>query len=278
MTTTTAAASTAPPPSAVRLGLARAGIELKTFFRQWDAVVFTFALPIVLLVMLGMIFSDIYEGSTVTASQYFVPGMLAAGVASTTFVNLGGSIAADRDDGTLRRLRGAPMPPSAYFIGKVLMAVAVTAVEVVLVLAVGVLLFDLSLPSTPQRWFTAAWVLILGTTACALLGIAASGLARSARTAGAVFNLPYLVLGFCSGVFFTPISALPAPLLQFGALFPLRWMAQGFRSAFLPDTILSQEVVHSWEHAKTALVLVAWIIGGAVLALRVFSWKGRHDG
>jgi ABC-2 type transport system permease protein len=278
MTAVTTKALTTKGPSAARLGLARAGIELKIFFRQWDAVVFTFSLPVVLLVMLGSIFDDLYEGSTVTSSQYFVPGMLAAGVASTTFVNLGGGIAADRDDGTLRRLRGVPMPPSAYFLGKALMSLVVTAIEVVLVLAVGVLMFDLSLPSTAQRWFTAVWVLVLGTAACALLGVAASGLARTARAAGAVFNLPYLVLGFCSGVFFTPISALPQPFLQIGSLFPLRWMAQGFRSAFLPDTILSQEVVHSWELRKTALLLAAWTVGGMLLALRVFRWSGPRDG
>jgi ABC-2 type transport system permease protein len=260
------------------LGLARANIELRIFFRQWDAVVFTFTLPLVLLVMLGSIFTGVYPDSPVTVSQYFVPGMLAGGVASTTFVNLGIGIAADRDDGTLRRLRGAPVPPSAYFIGKVLMALVVTAVEVVLVLAVGVVLFDLSLPSSPERWFTAAWVLVLGTAACGLLGVAASGLARSSRSAGAVFNLPYLVLGFCSGVFFTPVSALPEPILQFGALFPLRWMAQGFRAAFLPDSILSQEVVHSWELGKTALILVAWTIGAMLLALRTFSWRSHRDG
>jgi ABC-2 type transport system permease protein len=154
----------------------------------------------------------------------------------------------------------------------------VTVIEVVLVLAAGVLLFGLRLPDTPQRWFTAGWVLVLGTAACALLGLAASGLAGSARTAPAVLNLPYTVLAFCSGVYFTPVRAVPEPLLQLGALFPLRWMAQGFRSAFLPDTILSQEVVHSWEHGKTALVLGAWTLGGMLLARRTFRWKGRRDG
>jgi ABC-2 type transport system permease protein len=266
------------PPSVWRLGLARTGVELRIFYRQWDAVVFTFSFPVVLLVILGTLFSDSYPGSDVTASQYFVPGMLAAGVASTTFLNLGGGIATDRDDGTLRRLRGVPMPPAAYFVGKVLMALLVTAIEMVLVLTVGVLMFDLSLPATPGRWFTAAWVLLLGTAACALLGIAVSGVAGSARTAPAALNLPFVVLAFCSGVYFTPISALPDWLLQLGSVFPLRWMAQGFRSAFLPDTILSQEVVHSWEHGKTALVLAAWTIGGMVLAMRTFRWKGRRDG
>lgn len=263
--------------STLALGMARADIELRVFFRQWDAVIFTFALPVVLLVLLGSIFTGTYVGSSVTVSQYFVPGMIAGGIASTTFVNLGASIASDRDDGTLRRLRGAPAPAGAYFLGKIMMALVVTAIEVVLVLAVGVVLFGLSLPSTPGRWLTATWVLLLGTAACALLGIAASGLARSARSAGAVFNLPYLMLGFCSGVFFTPISALPAPILQLGSLFPLRWMAQGFRAAFLPDSILGQEVVRSWELGKTALILAAWTIGGTLLALRTFSWRSNRD-
>jgi len=261
-----------------RLGVARAGVELKNFYRQWDAMVFTLSFPVVLLIILGTIFRGTYEGSDVTSAQYFVPGMLAAGLASTTFLNLGGGIATDRDDGTLRRLRGVPMPPAAYFVGKALMALAVTAAEVVLVCATGVLLFGLRLPATPGRWFTLGWVLVLGCAACALLGVAASGLAGSARSAPVVLSLMYLVLGFCSGVYFTPVNALPEPLLQAGALFPLRWMAQGFRSAFLPDTILSQEVVYSWEHGKTALILAGWTLGGLLLARRTFRWRGRRDG
>lgn len=281
---TTAVTATTPlttvdvGPSVWRLGLARGSIELKAFFRERDAVVFTFAMPVVLLVLLGSIFDDLYAGSTVTAAQYFVPSMLAAGVASTTFVNLGVGIATDRHTGALKRLRRVPMPPAAYFVGKLVLVAVVTAAETALLLGVGVLAFDLALPTDPGRWLTFAWVFALGAVACCFLGIAASGLARSARSAPAVMNVPYLVLSFASGVFVTPAAALPEPLIQIGSLFPLKWMAQGFRSAFLSDTILPQEVAGAWEHGRTAVVLAAWCIGGLVLCLATFRWRSRLDG
>jgi ABC-2 type transport system permease protein len=260
------------------LVLARGRVELLCFFRERDAVVFTFALPVVLLLLLGSLFDGTYPGSDVTSTQYLVPSMMAAGVASTTFVNLGVGVATDRDDGTLKRLRAVPMPRSAYFLGKVMLVLVASVAEVALLLGAGVLLFGLELPRTPERWLTFAWVFLLGAAACAFLGIAASGLARSARSAAAVMNLPYIVLAFASGIFYTPVSAIPAPLLQIASLFPLRWMAQGFRSVFLPDTILSQEVTGTWEHGRTAAVLAAWCIGGLVLCLVTFRWRGRRDG
>jgi ABC-2 type transport system permease protein len=264
-------------PGTVYLGLHRGIVELKAFFRERDAVVFTFALPAVMLALLGSLFSAVYPGG-VTASQYLAPSMMAAGVATTTFVNLGIAIATDRDDGTLKRLRGVPMPPAAYFLGKVVMVLVLSVAEVALLLAIGVVLFDLKLPVDAAHWLTFGWVFVLGVTGCSFLGIAASSLAGSQRSAAAVMNLPYLVLSFVSGIFFTPVGHLPKSLLAIGSLFPLKWMAQGFRSAFLPDTILDLEVVNSWEHGRTALVLAAWCLGGLLLCLTTFRWRGRRDG
>ncbi|GAA3779508.1 ABC transporter permease [Micromonospora maritima] len=263
-------------PSALLLGLHRGRLELKVFFREWDAVAFTFALPVVILALLGSIVSGVYPESDVTAAQYLAPSMVAAGVASATFVNLGAGIAGDRDDGTLRRLRGTPMPPAAYVLGKTVQTTVVAAAETVLLLAVGALLFELRPPTDPARWLTFGWVFLLGATACSLLGIAVSGVIGSARSAGAVTQLPYLVLAFVSGIYVTPIGALPQPLLVLGSIFPLKWMAQGFRSAMLPDTILPAEAVADWEHGRTALVLAAWCIGGLLLCLSTFRWHGRR--
>jgi ABC-2 type transport system permease protein len=58
---------------------------------------------------------------------------------------------------------------------------------------------------------------------------------------------------------------------QVGALFPLKWLTQGMRSAFLPDSFASNEVAGSWELASVALVLVAWAVGACVLALLTFG-------
>src|SRR4029453_1563749 len=130
--------------------------ELKTFFRLRDAVVFTFSLPVVMLAILGSVFSRDVEGTGITASHLFAPGIIAGGVASTSFVNLGIGIATDRDNGTLKRLRGVPMPVLSFFLGKLLLVLVGSVAEAALLLGVGFLFFDLTLPSEVGRWATFA--------------------------------------------------------------------------------------------------------------------------
>jgi len=264
MSTTTTAR---PAPTTWGLGISRGGLELRRFFRNRDAVIFTFSLPTVLLVLLGSVFSGQYEGTGVSASQILAAGMIAAGIMSTTFVSLGIDIATDRDDGTLKRLRGTPMPPAAYFVGKVVLVAVTTLAQTVLMLTVAVLLFDLSLPDTAARWFTLVWVFVLGVISCSLLGIAMSTLAANARSASAIVQLPYLALQFISGVFVNPISALPAGLVTLASFFPVKWMAQGFRSVFLPDIMVRFEAAGAWELDRVALVLGAWCVAGLALCL-----------
>jgi ABC-2 type transport system permease protein len=266
-----------PLPSTLGLGLSRAAVELKGFFREKDTLVFTFTLPIVILMILGSVFADLIEGTGITASQLFVGGMIAGGVASTSFLTLGAGIAADREDGTLKRLRGTPMPAVAYFLGKVVLVLVASLAELGILLGVGVFAFGLEVPTTPGRLFTLAWVFLLGVTACSLAGIAVSSLARSARGAGGLANLSLLVLMFASGVYVVPVSGLPAPLIAVGSLFPLKWMAQGMRSVFLPDVMARLEAAGAWEHGRTVLVLGAWCIGGLVLCLTTFRWRGRRE-
>ncbi|MFH9611128.1 ABC transporter permease [Streptomyces sp. NPDC017448] len=266
------------PPGVVKVGVARGALELKQFFRERDAVVFTFALPVVLLLLLASIFSGTVPETGVKASQIFAASMIAAGIMSTTFVSLGTGIAQDRDDGTLKRLRGTPTPMASYFIGKVLMVLVVSFAEVVVLLAIGRGIFGLRLPTDPAKWFTFGWVFVLGVVSCALLGIAISSLPRTAKSASAVIMLPFIGLQFVSGVLFNPISELSSPLVEIGSAFPLKWMAQGFRSVFLPDSMTFQEVAGSWELGRTALILAAWCVGGLVLCLLTFRWKNSRQG
>jgi ABC-2 type transport system permease protein len=266
------------PPNVLRTGVARATIELKQFFRERDAVVFTFSLPVVLLVLLASIFRGTVPGTGVPTSQIFAASMIAAGIMSATFVTLGTGIAQDRDDGTLKRLRGTPTPPTSYFIGKVLLVLVVSFAEVVVLLAVSRVMFDLRVPADLGTWAVFAWVFLLGVVSCALLGIAISSLPRSAKSASAVILLPFIALQFISGVLFNPITALPSPMVEIGSAFPLKWMAQGFRSVFLPDSMTFQEMAGSWELGRTALILSAWCGGGLLLCLLTFRWKNSRQG
>jgi ABC-2 type transport system permease protein len=183
----------------------------------------------------------------------------------------------ERDRGVLKRLRGTPMPRSVYFTGKIILVLSIGVVETALLLAVAAAFFGVSLPNSPGRWLTFAWVSVLGITACTLCGIAFSSVARTGRSAPAVVTPVALVLQFTSGVFFV-YTNLPPWMQQLSALFPLKWMCQGMRSVFLPDSFASQEVAGSWELGKVAIVLLAWCVGGLVLCLLTFRWTTKRDG
>jgi ABC-2 type transport system permease protein len=64
---------------------------------------------------------------------------------------------------------------------------------------------------------------------------------------------------------------------QFAAVFPLKWLCQGMRSVFLPDSFQRQELAGSWELGRVALVLLVWSAVALVLALRTFRWQRRDD-
>ncbi|MGH8892576.1 MAG: ABC transporter permease [Actinomycetes bacterium] len=257
------------------LGLRRVRIELLTFARDREAAFFTMILPVLLLVVFGSAFGeDIVPG--VTFSQYFLAGMLASGIVYTSFQNLAIAIPQERDDGTLKRLQGTPMPKAAYFVGKVGMVLVIYVVQVALLMALGVALFGVNLPTAPADWWTFTWVSVLGLVCCTLLGIAFSAVTRSGRGAPALVSPVVLVLQFTSGVFFV-YDELPAWMQQMAALFPLKWLCQGMRSVFLPDSFQQQELAGSWELDRVAMVLAAWALGAVLLALRYFRWRRREE-
>ncbi|AGZ44962.1 ABC transporter permease [Actinoplanes friuliensis] len=259
------------------IGLRRGGIEILQFLRDKTALIFSFGFPALLLLLFGTIFSDDYDHPGLSAARVFSASMIAYGIVSTAFITMGVGIATDREDGTLKRLRGTPVTAGSYFLGKLVLVAALTAAEVVVLLAVGVFVFDVPLPDDPGRWFTFGWLFVLSVLACGLLGIAASALVRSARTAGAVLNVPVVALQFLSGVFIHPITQLPDWMITVASIFPVKWMAQGFRSVFLPDSTVGFEAGGAWEHGRIALVLGVWCVVGLVLCLVTFRWTNQRD-
>ncbi len=272
----TATNATVKLPSVLTVGLARGRHELRCFFRSRDAVLFTLAFPVMLLVLFGAIFGDQDTVPGTKYSQVLLAGIMASGLGSVTFISLAISIATERDAGDLKRLLATPMPKVAYFIGKMIQILVIMVLEFALILAVGVLLYGVKLPSSASRWLTFGWVTVLGAIACALLGIAMSSVPKNAKSAAAIVNLPFVALQFLSGVFVS-FNDLSPTLRGVASLFPLKWIAQGYRSVFLPDQYLRVEPGGSWQHGMCAVVLGAWILGGLILCVRTFRWQ-RRDG
>jgi ABC-2 type transport system permease protein len=273
---TSSGRTTSQVRSFVRAGFARGHVEILQFFRSKDAVVFTLALPVVLLALLASIFNGRVHGTTVRYSQLYTTGLLAAGLASTSFLNLAVSIATERENGGLKRLAGTPMPRTAYFVGKAILVLVACTLEITVLLAFGHFVYNVALPGSLERWWTFIWVTFLGAISMSLIGIAVSSVPRTARSAAPVANLPLLVLEFISGVF-VPVTSISPTLYAIAGIFPLRWIAEGYRSSLLPNYFQYVEPNHMWDHGEMALVLVIWCVAGLVLSARTFRWTGLGE-
>jgi ABC-2 type transport system permease protein len=263
-------------PSMSTVAWRRTRFEVLTFFRNREAVLFTFLFPVMLLLLFGSIFSGDVNGTDIRYTQVLCSGILASSVASVTFVSLAMGIATERDEGALKRLAGTPMPKVSYFLGKIGLVFTTAIAEVVLVLVISVLMFGLKLPHDVSKWAEFAWTFVLGVSACTLLGIAMSSVPKTAKSAAPVVNLPFVALQFISGVF-VPFWQLSPTLRKVADIFPLKWMAQGFRSVFLPDHFLQVEPGGSWQAGTRALVLLVWCVLGTLLCIRTFRWTANND-
>lgn len=272
--TTTTLIPALPRGRSLRLGVNRTLYELKTYFRQGDSVFFTFLFPVVFLTIFSVAFGDGSFGpdeNALSAAEYYLPGMLAAGLLLSGLQNLAIDIAAEKSDGTLKRLAGSPLPVYSYFMGKIGQVLITGILQAILLLGVAGLVFQVALPTEPERWFTFAWVFLLGVTTSAILGIALSGLPRSGKSATAVILPIVLILQFISGVYLA-FSQLPEWLQNVASVFPLKWMAQGMRAAFLPDSFASLEQGGEWGLGWVALFTMVWLVVGLVACRFTFRW------
>ncbi len=260
----------------ITLGFSRIRYEVKGYFRQTDSLFFTFLFPIVFLTIFSVAFSNVNfgkdaSGHAVTAADYYLPAMLAAGLLLSGLQSLAIDIAEEKSDGTLKRLGGSPLPVMSYFVGKIGKVLVTGILQAALTVLVAGVIFRVALPTDPAKWLTFAWVFVLGVSTCAVLGIALSALPRSGKSATAVIIPITLVLQFISGIYL-PFSQLPAWLQNFASIFPLKWLAQGMRSVFLPDSFKIAEQGHSWDLTGVLIATGIWLVVGLVLCRVTFRW------
>jgi ABC-2 type transport system permease protein len=258
-------------PNTWTMGWRRGKIEVRQFSRQRESVVFTTLFPVILMAIFGSVLTGEITGG-VKFSQYFLAGMIASGLVNSGFQQLAINIPMERDDGSLKRLRGTPIPVTSYFIGKMILVLASVTIQVALLLLGGVLFFGIHLPSSPTKWAIFALIMFLGIAGSTALGVAFSTVPKSGRGASAIVIPVVIIMQFFSGVFFV-FTQLPHWMQQFASLFPLKWLCQGIRSVFLPDAFAQSEVTHSWETGRTLLVLTVWLILGLVVSIRTFKWN-----
>ena len=201
-------------------------------------------------------------------------GIIAAGILGASLQNMAISIATERSDGTLKSLAGTPMPKSAYFIGKIVQVFAVTVLIIVILLAIGVLVYGVDLPSGARLVH-----LRLGRRA-GLGGLHAArhrgvqpgqerpvgvGDGDPDRAGAAVHLRRLLPVQPAARLDADGRRALPAEVDGAG---PAVGVPAG-----RPGRARSRPA--AWELGRVALVLGIWCVVGLVLCVATFRWQDR---
>jgi ABC-2 type transport system permease protein len=248
----------------MRLFLHELRAQQRLFWRSRELAFFTFALPIILYFLLGSVYGD-DEVDGIAGADYLLAGMLGYGAASTAFAGLAIMLVIRREAGILKRLRATPLPASTYLAAVLASIVLVFAFESVVMIVIGRVAFDTSLP---DRFVSLAVALLLGTASFAALGVGLSGLVRSAEGASAVVNAIYLPVSFISGAFFSPES-FPTFLEAIANVLPLTYFIELVRDVMLHGSEI-------WDEPTAVAVITAWGAAGLAAAFRSFRWEPRE--
>lgn len=240
---------------AAGLALREFRFENKAFWRNPAAAFFTFVFPLMFLV----IFNGLFE-----QTQFYVPAIGAFAVITACFTNIAMGVTIARDQGVLKRVRGTPLPPVSYLLGRVLHAIFIALILVGIVVLAGALFYDVDPPEKLGRFLA---TLATGAASFCALGLAFTVLVPNEEAAPAVVNAAVLPLSFVSDIFI-PSDHAPDWMRTIADIFPIKHFAQAMLASFDPG-------FRDWSNVDL-IVIALWGLAGLVLALRFFSWEPRR--
>jgi ABC-2 type transport system permease protein len=246
-----------------RLFLHQVRTEQLTFWRSRESAVFVFVFPLLLYVLLGAVYDNTIDG--VPAADVLLAGMLGYGCANTAFAGLAITLVIRRESGVLKRLRATPLPAPTYLGAVLVSALATFALQTVALVVLGSVLYGASLPDRP---FSLAGAVLVGTAGFAGLGLAAAALIRSAEGSSAVVNVIVLPMAFLSGAF-GPTRDFPSWLQAIADVLPLKYFIE-----IVEGVLLLGEPV--WADPVSLAVVAAWGTGGVIVARLRFGWEPRE--
>ena len=244
------------------------GYEQKLYWRSPSSAVFTFAFPILLLV----IFATLNQAETIRVlggiryNQYYVPGIVAFGVISACYTNLAIALCFRRDTGVLKRIRGTPLPPWVFMAGTIGSSLVVSLLLVALTTSVGVLGYGVTFPG---RWGALLLTLGVGAFCFCGLGLAMTVVISTATASPAIVNGVLFPLLFISGTFY-PVAATSLPG-RIASVFPIRYFEQAMFAVFDPRS------TGSGLEPVSLLVMLGWGVVALAVAVKRFRWEPRRS-
>jgi ABC-2 type transport system permease protein len=239
---------------------------MQQVLRDPMSMFFAIIFPVLLVTAFSLIYGSEAQWGGLPLPQYLAAAFAVYGVGTMAFVNLPGSIADQRALGVLKRMRGTPLPPLLYLVGRVLAALVLGLATLVLVFVVAVAFLAVSLP--PSTWAATLLTFVLAILCFAACGLALVSLVDSPQAVIALALSILLPLSFFSDIFIS-IEEMPTTLNAIGWTFPLRHAVAAAVTATSGGALDGT----FWGHLA---VLVLWTGIGLLVAWRFFHWEPRR--
>jgi len=241
--------------------------RMKLTARNPRALVFTFAFPLILIVLFNALNGNAEVqnlGQDIRFAQFYTPAIAIFSLVSACYTTLVMGLAYARDDGLLKRVRGTPLPMAIYLGAWVTSAIVVGCLAVLLLFVVAVPVFDVHVYTSKLPEAIAS--LLMGALCLSALGVAVASLVKNAEQAQPVVQLTFLPLSFISGIWF-PLDGAPDWLIHVAHFFPLYHIVNAFGSCFVPGQSGSA------FNASDLTAMVIWTAVGLFVAVRRFRWE-----
>jgi len=246
--------------SPARAYVLEAKYELLKLIRMPAYAIPSIAFPIMFYVLFGLVFAGRGPGGFSMAA-YLAATYGAFGVIGASLFGFGVGVAVERGQGWMVLKRATPMPPLAFFTGKLFVCTVFASAIVALLIGLATTLGGVELP--PAAWLTMSATLIAGAIPFCALGLAA-GYLCGPNAAPAIVNLLYLPMAFASGLWI-PIEALPPFVKSIAPFLPAYHLAQ-----LALKSIGAGLDAPAWTH------LVA-LAGFTTIGLAAATWAYRRD-
>jgi ABC-2 type transport system permease protein len=245
--------------------------ENRSFWRNPPAAFFTIIFPLFFLFLINSIFGNEKipgpSGEEIDGSTLYIPMIATFSLVTACFTNLATALPFARDYGTLKRIRGTPLPPRVFMLGRVVHVTLLALGLVTITVAVGAIVYGVDVPTARLPAFGVS--VLIGAAAFSSMGLAMAAAVPNADAAPAVVNAVALPLFFISGIFI-PAEQLPDWLITVADVFPVKNLADALVAAFDPFATGS-----GFEPQELAIV-AAWGVAGLLIAVRYFSWEPRR--
>lgn len=261
---------------AVRVGLRRGWTEFLHSLRSPQDQGFYLFTAAGVLAYLWFNRTDHVDGTNLLTPRFAMPSILGGLLVLGVVIGPAYSLAMEREDGTLLRMKAVPRGMSAYVAGQLLFQSLGLFPMLTVILVPAAFLFDDVVPGDLAGWLTMAGFLVLGLLATMPIGIVLGSVVPSVQKVSTWGMTSIMGLAAISGIF-VPIDRLWGWLQGVAQVFPMYWLGLAMRSAFLPDSAAAFEIGDSWRTGQAVAVLSAWAIVGILLAPVVLRRMARRQ-